>query len=57
MFAGCANTGAEFVAVTVIVKLFVSEAPFAVAVTDARNVPEVPNGGPMCTFPVRVFPT
>ena len=57
MFAGCANTGAWFVAVTVIVKLFVSEAAFAVAVTDAGNVPEVPNGGAMWMFPVRVFPT
>src|SRR5881628_3555852 len=56
-FAGCASVGAWFVAVTVIVKLLGEVVPFAAAVTDAANVPEVPSAGARLTFPVRVVPT
>src|SRR6267142_6147571 len=56
-FAGCANTGGRFAAaVTVIVKLRGELVPFAVAVTDAANVPVVPTTGARLMFPVRVVP-
>jgi hypothetical protein len=40
-----------------IVKLRVSNVPFAEAVTEAATVPEEPSGGAKWMVPVRVFPT
>jgi len=57
MFAGCVRTGGWFVALIVIVNVRVEVWPFAVAVTDAENVPEVPSGGARWMLPERVFPT
>ena len=45
-----------FVAVTLIVKFWVEVVPFADAVTDAANVPEVVEEGARWMFPVRVVP-
>ena len=56
MFAGCASTGAWFVAVTLMVKLRVAVVPFADAVTDAAKLPEVPSVGARWMFPSRLFP-
>src|SRR5256885_15803702 len=56
MLSGSASTGARFTAVTLIVKFCVELVPFAVAVTDAGAVPEVPAGGARWMFPVRVVP-
>src|SRR6266850_1907692 len=58
MFAGWARTGVWLTATIWMVKLFVSLAPKAVAVTDAGKLPAVPDGGVLrWIFPVRVVPT
>jgi len=56
MFDGWASVGALFTAVTLIVKFCVDVVAFAVAVTDAANVPEVVEEGARWMFPVRVVP-
>ena len=45
MSDGCASTGGWFTSVTVIEKVWESDKPLALTVTDASNEPEVPSGG------------